>query len=213
MPSVTKKITDREKAAILMYAFGLLDNWKECYIIAEDKSLQDIAKLGNISPMVTRWRYSEKVVNQLKEYQKMINDRIADERSAARIEEREKVLAELQTQAEQQTTGEDHETDTRQDDGNEMGSKRTKKPIKPILTGFVDYADPANQRRKLNELVNTAKDPGAALDALKVIISGQKDDRQAAREQKQVRAYLPQVCQDCPLYTKAAAKLEKGNNI
>lgn len=68
---------------------------------------------------------------------------------------------------------------------------------------FLDYTDPANQRRKLNELINEASDPGEALDALKVIISGQKDDRQAAREQKQVRAYLPITCQDCPLYQKA----------
>lgn len=69
-------------------------------------------------------------------------------------------------------------------------------------TGFVDYSNPENQRKKLNELVNSANDPGEALDALKVIISGQKDDRQAAREQKQVRAYLPLTCQDCPLYQK-----------
>lgn len=74
---------------------------------------------------------------------------------------------------------------------------------------LVDYGDPANQRRKLNELINDASDPGEALDALKVIISGQKDDRQAAREQKQVRAYLPLTCADCPLYRKFAKKTPK----
>jgi len=73
-------------------------------------------------------------------------------------------------------------------------------------SSFIDYADPVNQRRKLNELINEASDPGEALDALKVIISGQKDDRQAAREQRQVRAYLPLACSDCPLYQKANKK-------
>ena len=70
-------------------------------------------------------------------------------------------------------------------------------------TSAVDYTNPENQRKKLNELVNNASDPGEALDALKVIISGQRDDKQAAREQKQVRAYLPLSCQDCPLYKKS----------
>ena len=65
---------------------------------------------------------------------------------------------------------------------------------------LVDYSNPENQRKKLNELVNSASDPGEALDALKVIISGQRDDRQAAKEQRQVRAYLPITCESCPLY-------------
>ena len=75
---------------------------------------------------------------------------------------------------------------------------------------FVDYSDPANQRRKLNELVNKASDPGEALDALKVIISGQRDDKQAAKERRQVAAYLPICCNDCPLYQKARKKAEKS---
>ena len=73
--------------------------------------------------------------------------------------------------------------------------------------GLVDYSDPKNQLRKLNLLVNSAKDPGEVLDALKVIISGQRDDRQAAREGRQVRAYLPLLCYQCPLYE------EKRKNI
>lgn len=81
-------------------------------------------------------------------------------------------------------------------------SVRTEDEQKRGKAAFVDYSNPENQRKKLNELVNSANDPGEALDALKVIISGQKDDRQAAREQKQVRAYLPLTCQDCPLYQK-----------
>ena len=81
----------------------------------------------------------------------------------------------------------------------------------PILKNskFVDYSSPAAQQAKLNELVNTAADPGEALDALKVIIQGQKADREAAREGRTVRAYLPQACNDCPLYQKARKKGQK----
>ena len=71
---------------------------------------------------------------------------------------------------------------------------------------FVDYSNPENQRKKLNQIINQASNSGEALDALKVIISGQKDDRQAAREQKQVKIYLPLICYDCPLYEKARKK-------
>ena len=85
----------------------------------------------------------------------------------------------------------------------------TEKP--PILksSNFVDYSSPAAQQAKLNELVNTADDPGEALDALKVIIQAQKADREAAREGRTVRAYLPQACTDCPMYQKARKKGQK----
>lgn len=73
----------------------------------------------------------------------------------------------------------------------------------------IDYSDPANQARKLNELVNSADDPGEALDALKVIISTQKADREAARDKKAVGAYVPITCYDCPLYLEAKNKLSK----
>ena len=66
--------------------------------------------------------------------------------------------------------------------------------------GLIDYSDPANQATKLNELVNSATDGGEALDALKVIIQSQRADREAAKDGKVVRAYLPISCVACPLY-------------
>lgn len=68
---------------------------------------------------------------------------------------------------------------------------------------FLDYTDPANQNRKLNELVNTSNDAGEVLDALKVIMQAQKADRDAAKTGKSVTAYVPMCCHDCPLYQKA----------
>lgn len=70
-------------------------------------------------------------------------------------------------------------------------------------SGFIDYADPENQRRLLNALINNTDDVGEALDALKVIIASQKDDKQAAKERKQQLVYLPKMCSECELYRQA----------
>lgn len=71
-----------------------------------------------------------------------------------------------------------------------------------------DFTKPENQKELLNEIINTATDSKDKLDAVKVIISGQRDDRQAAKEQKQVRFYLAQRCYECPLYQSF-----KDNNL
>lgn len=74
---------------------------------------------------------------------------------------------------------------------------------------YKDYSRPDNQTEKLNELVNTATDAGDALDALKVIISAQRADKESAKDGKQVRAYVPISCTECPLYEKALKKVTK----
>lgn len=73
--------------------------------------------------------------------------------------------------------------------------------------GMIDFSIPENQRKKLNQLINTATDPGEALDALKLIISKQNELAPEERRESPVRVYLPLSCQDCPLYKKAKAKL------
>lgn len=89
------------------------------------------------------------------------------------------------------------------------GSVPTEKGPNLKSSKFVDYSSPAAQQEKLNELVNTADDPGEALDALKVIIQSQKADRDAAREGRVQRVYLPISCDSCPLYQKARKKGQK----
>ena len=92
--------------------------------------------------------------------------------------------------------------------GYEDGKRKTLEEVKNESGGTNDngseagrdFTNPENQKRLLNELINSATDPHDKLDAVKVIISGQRDDRQAAREQKQVRFYLAQRCTECPLY-------------
>lgn len=76
---------------------------------------------------------------------------------------------------------------------------------------FVDYSDPVNQREKLNELINEASDPDEALDALKVLIAqgGKLPPENPNGNQRQIRAYLPLNCRECPLYIEAESKLKK----
>lgn len=79
--------------------------------------------------------------------------------------------------------------------------------------GFVDYANPKNQLHKLNQLINTAHDADGELDALKLMIATTAKNAEAdeSPHRKQVRAYLPISCKDCPLYQNARQELEERN--
>lgn len=77
---------------------------------------------------------------------------------------------------------------------------------------FTDYSSPAAQIAKLNELVNTAKDPGEVLDALKVLISKQNElqaGMQETKDRKVQRFYTPLQCRDCPLYKAKAEEIKQ----
>ena len=80
-------------------------------------------------------------------------------------------------------------------------------PAKHTVPGFVDYSDPKAQLAKLNELINTANDPGEALDAMKVLLSKQAELAPAREPEKQQRFYLPLSCSECPLYAMAGETL------
>ena len=80
-------------------------------------------------------------------------------------------------------------------------------PGKHTVPGFVDYSDPKAQLAKLNELINTASDPGEALDAMKVLLSKQAELAPAREPEKQQRFFLPLCCSECPLYAMAGETL------
>lgn len=180
MGIINKTLTDREKAAIYLHVFGGFDNWTELYLIASDESNENARKKARPADNASKWKRSPKIQNYI--------ETVRAERFRMEEKAREKGRAE-----------------ERGKDSERSENEPEKAPAK-----FVDYSDPANQRRKLNELVNRASDPGEALDALKVIISGQRDDKQAAKERRQVAAYLPICCNDCPLYQKARKRAEKA---
>ncbi len=70
-------------------------------------------------------------------------------------------------------------------------------PGKHTVPGFVDYSQPSAQLAKLNELINTASDPGEVLDAMKVLLSKQAELAPARAPEKQQRFYLPLCCTEC----------------
>lgn len=170
---------NREKAAILAYELGFIKTWSEVYAIANNKPFEETIKEKHLSQMATKWKAYPRIQNAIDEIKGFAyaKDKQKEEAIKARAEgEKER--------------------------GKEEGEEE-KRGRERLKVGLIDYTNPENQRQKLNELVNNASNTAESLDALKVIIQGQKADREGAKEQKQVRAYLPLMCSECPLYEKA----------
>lgn len=182
MPIVNKKITGPEIAAIWYHVFSGSDNWREIYAMADGiKDPEQIEKINRST--IYQWRNSEKVQKLIREAERAKFELIQAERAKGIEEGKKEIIDSV------------HTNSATSPDVPKYGTSK-----------FVDYSDPRAQRDKLNQLVNTADDPGEALDALKVIISSQKADREAAKEGKVARAYLPETCDACPLYQKARKK-------
>lgn len=179
MGIINKKLTDREKAAIYWHIFGGVDDWKALYLAALDEPYTGPEK--NLSDFASKWKRTPKIQAYIETVR----------------ESRFKIL-----QAAQQKGFEEGRAAV-------MDNVHTEPANGARSTKFVDYSDPANQARKLNELVNTADDPGEALDALKVIMQAQKADREAAKDNKIARFYLPLQCSGCPLLEKRRRQLPK----
>lgn len=177
---IKKDTTLREKTAIFALAAGYIKTWQQCYIAAYPDRENDAENLRSLPSIVSRWKSSPAIRNEFERAQKYMQNRDLDTK--------DKVRAIIQ-----------------QEKGETGDNERTKGT--PQKRAFVDFSRPENQTAKLNELVNTADDTGEALDALKVIIATQKADRDAAKEGRVVRAYLPISCTDCPLYERARKKV------
>ena len=73
----------------------------------------------------------------------------------------------------------------------------------------IDYGKPQNRLRLYNAIIaKSGDDPKTQLDAAKMFEQVQRDDREAAKVQKQTRVYLPLRCEACPLYIEAKEKLK-----
>ena len=176
------KATEREKALIFAMAAGGVEGWKEAFILSRETADPVSKKAGNLSSIVSRWKQRPDIVKAYETALKILQDRDEKNRQAGRIEAEQNKMAEEET--------------------GPADNNRTQKR----KTARIDYSDPKAQTDKLNELINTADDPGEALDALKVIIQTQKADREAARSQKSVIYYRPIRCKQCKLYQKAGKK-------
>lgn len=183
MALLNKKLTDRERAAIYLHIFAGVTDWRLLYAIADNGPTKAPELIDRSH--ASKWKNTAKIQDLLRT--------VTAEKSAIIADGIERAKA---------AAADD-------DKGAASDSVRTNSPAKNQPSKFVDYSSPAAQQAKLNELVNTASDPGEALDALKVIIQGQKADREAAKEGRVQRVYLPISCDSCPLYAKARKKGEK----
>lgn len=185
MSILNKRTTPAEIAAIYYHVFNGCDDWRLLYAIAD--GITDPKQVESINrSSVYKWKNSAKITALIDD----ITRRKYDMQNAAIERVRNEIRAELMN-----TDG-----DNERPENGKSGSR----------SGFVDYSRPENQTAKLNELINGTKDPGEALDALKVIISTQKADRDAAKEGRVVRVYVPITCDSCPLYQHARKRAEKG---
>lgn len=178
MGSLTASIiTEREKAAIRLHIYGGVNDWRLLFVMAGGEGPGSATGLASY---VSKWKQSPKIKQEIADLtrQKALEDEATIRREIERYEREGK----------------------KTDEGVE--SLRPERETKKGL----DFYDPVNQKKLLNDLINTAKDPDEKLDALKIITATQRDDRQAAKEGRQVRAYLPLNCSDCPLYLKAKAQ-------
>lgn len=169
-------ITDREKAAIAALKLGLIPDQKSAYIAGLDKPAKDVNP-KTIDTLAARWVRMPKIAQFALYMERLLADRDADARQRGR---------------EEAETGKGPA-------GSDLAPKQGSRAV--------DYYDPANQKRQINRIIQQAQDdPKTQLDAIKAIQQTQRDDRQAARDQKQVKTYLPLRCESCPLFTKARKK-------
>ena len=175
-----REATKREKAILFALAAGKIESWHEAFILARDEIEESAKDLKNINSSVTHWK--QHPITQIA--WKHANERLQDLKSLAA------------------------------EDGRKEGEKEGRKKeagrneaLKTAGASKVDYYDPENQRKQINKIIQQAQDdPKTQLDAIKAIQQTQRDDKQAAREGKTVRIYLPLSCDICPLAQKAREK-------
>lgn len=168
-----KELTIREKAAVALYLHeGKNVGTTDLYIVASNKSVEEVRSLKALSSSAAHWFARPQVQAYVRALMLKDEDRRAQERAL--------VLSEM----------------------NFRGNTTSQ------MAGGIDYSDPKNRQRLYNNIIAQSKDdPRTQLDAAKMFEQSQKDDREAAKVQKQSRVYLPLRCESCALYLKAKEEL------
>lgn len=177
-----KTLTPSEAAALFWYVFEGETDWKKVYMAAAGWTEEDAeADPVHLGQYLSKWKGTNKFKVELQRLKLAKENYLKDIQQRAYEEGRRSAFKE--------------------------SAAGTKEEIDLMAKGLVDYTDPQKQKEKLNEIINEARDSGEALDALKVIIQGQKNDQDAARLNKVQRFYTPLQCRDCPLHQEAENRL------
>ena len=173
-------LTEREKAAIrLAIYYPNKIPKQELYRIAYRGRYEDTEQISDVPAVASRWWDSKKVQGFYQTEKAAYDSLRQAERASIQAD------CEARLRATQSGTGDDD-----------------------AAGGIIDYSRPENIRRKLNQIINTAADSGEALDAIKLLLARQSEIAPEHRpEGRQVRAYLPLQCYQCPLYVKEKENL------
>lgn len=171
----------------MLHVFGGEEDWKTIYAVAAGWGKKDLQTNPNIHTYYRRWKLSDKIQSELRRIE-LLRDHLLQEARLQAFED-----GKLAAQGETQTH-------------TELQNNISQARRRETELAMADYTDPAQQKKKLNEIINEAKDNGEALDALKVIIQGQKNDQESARDKQVQRFYTPLRCYECPLYIEAKDK-------
>lgn len=196
-----KPITTRERCAVYALAAGVVNNWTDAFIVSTQDHEDVTRRRGGLTTMVTRWKQRQDIKDLYLAAQRYFMER--DDEAVKR----------WQREHPNNNPGNTGDLAGNQSGDGNGGNICTEAQPTAKRGTMVDYTNPVNQSKKLNELINRADNTGEALDALKVIIQTQKADRDAARDGRQVRAYVPISCNDCPLYQNAAQFAKKKVTI
>ena len=182
---LNKTLTPAEKAALFWWVMEGEKDWMQVYLAATGMTEDDLAKDNRvvIGQYMSKWKATSKVKNEIQRLKLIKENRTKDLQQQAYDEGRKSAF--------------------------EESTDATDEEIRTKIKGITDYTDPKNQKDKLNEIINSARDPGDALDAIKVIISGQRNDQDAAKQNKIQRFYTPLQCRDCPIYLEKKESLKK----
>ena len=125
-----------------------------------------------LDTLTSKWKNSEKVQRFGEYIQRYLADRDADARQRGREEARG------------QGVGESEHPQT-----------------KPKTA--IDYSNPKERQKQLNTIIASSQDdPKTQLDAIKVFETIQREDKQAAKDNKIQRFYTPITCKECAIYQK-----------
>ena len=179
-----KEILPWETSALALYVFGFEKDWNKVFQAAAYWTQDSIERQPKLfRQYVSTWKNSQKVKKELQRLELYRDTFLQQARKEAFEDGKRAYEGEHNTITENQV-----------------------KYIDGTRTRGIDYSDPQAQKDKLNDIINNASDPGEALDALKVIIQGQKNDQEAAKDKQVQRFYTPLRCHDCPLYNMAKEK-------
>ena len=176
-----KKPTERETAILYAFAAGFVPDWETAYRLSRQTA--EDTQTRSIKSNVTHWKQHPIIVTAYENALAII--KAQEERRT------EEIRKELMKEGQPETAGESESTKGRK-------------------AAAVDYSDP-KQRKKLYNLIiqEASDDPKTQLDAAKLIEQTQRDDRQAARDNKIQRFFVPVSCKICPFYEKRRVKNPK----